>query len=156
VETSPNSVFFIDTGENSPGGLWTSDGTVAGTVPVSQIGSAVAAVTPFYFAGTDSVHGSELWRSNGTSKGTVLVKDINTHTYGSNPKYLTDANGTLYFVASTGGEFSTDYSLFKSDGTTAGTTSLTPIQLANPNNNIIESKFLAVGNSLYFTEPDGD
>ena len=47
-----------------------------------------------------------------------LVKDIYWGDEGSNPSYLTDVNGTLFFVADDG-----DYEggLWKSDGTAAGT-----------------------------------
>ncbi len=52
----------------------------------------------------------------------VLVKDINTQTVGArslNPQHLTDRNGTLYFVGNSDAQ---GRELWKSNGTTAGTT----------------------------------
>ena len=49
----------------------------------------------------------------------MLVKDINTGSIGSNPSYLTDVNGTLFFAADDGAH---GRELWKSDGTAAGTT----------------------------------
>ncbi len=68
--------------------------------------------------------GSELWKTDGSVAGTVLVKDIAPGQrfgyvpYSSYPLGLTVLGGTLYFSASNGLE----RELWKSDGTTAGTT----------------------------------
>ena len=84
-----------------------------------------------YFAADDGVHGNELWASDGTAAGTHLVKDIYpgsspivlpspgfpaapTTPSSSDPSWLTDVNGKLYFTANGG-------VLWTSDGTTAGT-----------------------------------
>ncbi|MFN4146241.1 MAG: ELWxxDGT repeat protein [Runella sp.] len=78
----------------------------------------------------------------------VLLKDINTTpanytpaiNWGSNPRFLTNANGTLYFTAQENG---TTTSLWKSNGSTNGTVKVTELLgtaygLTN------------VGNTLYF------
>jgi ELWxxDGT repeat protein len=75
-----------------------------------------------YFGANDGTHGYELWKSDGTSVGTVMVKDIAPNsTYSgvgsSNPSYLTNVNGTLFFTAISMGR----RELWKSDGTEAGT-----------------------------------
>jgi ELWxxDGT repeat protein len=69
-----------------------------------------------FFTAFDSA-GAELWKSDGTSTGTVLVKDIHL-TGSSQPRSLTDMNGTLFFTANDGVN---GYELWKSDGTSSGT-----------------------------------
>src|SRR5262245_59583602 len=67
------------------------------TLYSSQSG-IVAIGSTTYFAANDGVHGIELWKSDGTANGTVLVADINPGS-SSEPRYLTNVNGTLFFVA---------------------------------------------------------
>ena len=56
-----------------------------------------------YFAADDGVNGEELWVSDGTAGGTQLAIDLNTNNdsdfNGSYPKYFTELNDNLYFVA---------------------------------------------------------
>ncbi len=57
---------------------------------------------------------------NGLSlKAQVLVKDIFPGSTGSNPNFLTNANGIVYFAGKDG--TTTNSAIFKSDGTAAGT-----------------------------------
>ena len=94
--------------------VWSTDGSVAGTVNL-----AAAGLTPqFTVAGTRAFFASsELWSTDGTLAGTALVKDILPGTGSSAPDWLTNVNGTLYFAA-TGPE---GRELWTSDGTGAGT-----------------------------------
>ncbi len=50
-------------------------------------------------------------------RGTVLVKDIRAGSAGSDPRYLTNVNGTLYFRANDGAN---GVELWKSDGNFRG------------------------------------
>jgi ELWxxDGT repeat protein len=90
-----------------------------------------------YFVADDGVHGNELWASDGRAASTHLVRDINPGSTSSpivnpppglpttsvlvnssNPSWLTDVNGKLYFTANDGVH---GVELWTSDGTAAGT-----------------------------------
>lgn len=109
------------------GQIWRTDGTVAGTRPVTAFPSDVA--FQFQLWTTTAVNGvllfrggidadSELWRTDGTRAGTFRVADIVPGPNGSFPRYLTPAGNLVFFTADDGvhGE-----ELWRSDGTAAGT-----------------------------------
>lgn len=123
--------------------FWTSNGTPAGTVNLSDIlpgaGSStrVDALPNFtvfnnflYFAAEGLVSsaptGRELFRTTGLANGHELVSEISVGTSGSSPADLVvsgagfspDSPGVLYFVAGTDVE---GRELWKSDGTTEST-----------------------------------
>lgn len=109
------------------------------------------------FTATDGIKGYELWKSNGTESGTSLVKDIdvnysNKNEYtpaiesfpGSNIPYAKNLNGTLVFSFWGG---TNNVQLWKSDGTTNGTTLLNEnLSVSNDS-----SCFARINNTLYFT-----
>ena len=121
--------------------LWRSDGSEAGTARVADINFGPADSTPafstyasiggvLYFVADDGIHGCELWRSDGSDAGTRMVKDVSAtamcfeqlmlgdiswRVY-LGPFSLTDVGGALFFIA--------DHTLWKSDGTEAGTVAL--------------------------------
>jgi ELWxxDGT repeat protein len=117
-----------------------------------------------YFAATDGTNGRELWKSDGTSAGTLLVKDLLSGTYvgsvlqptgdyldgnlpnSSTPENLSLINGTLYFSANDG---SSGVELWKSDGSTAGTTLVSRIPVASSPRSYPRN-FTNVSGSLYF------
>ncbi|MBI4511280.1 MAG: hypothetical protein HY698_16725 [Deltaproteobacteria bacterium] len=124
------TVFFVAEDMVHGYELWKTDGTSAGTVLVKDIQPGLPsafsyyAPRPFvawdgtlYFAADDGEHGSELWRSDGTAEGTQLVRDLAKGPTGSNPDWLTVADGALYFVADGG----SGVELWRSDGTAEGT-----------------------------------
>ncbi len=107
------------------GGMWSTDGTTAGTLPIVAAGT-LGDVRGFaqsgsvaYFTATAGA-GRELWKTDGTAAGTVRVRDIApgaTSGVHSNAP-LAAMGGRVYFIASTTG---TTYDLWTSDGTEAGT-----------------------------------
>ena len=131
-----NGAYYFNATTNAKGiELWKSDGTEAGTQLVKDIYDGVfdsdpTVLTPsgsnLFFVATDGTTGKELWKSDGTTGGTVLVKDIYPNGEGSSPTELTDVDGTLFFVAEdntfVAGDGTRSRGLWKSDGTTAGTT----------------------------------
>jgi ELWxxDGT repeat protein len=155
-----NQLYFAAT-DNTLGyqALWQSDGTVAGTVPVSASGDGVSVTFPdavteavagskLFFMGYDfSLNRYDLWVSDGTSAGTHPVQPGNTAA--PTPfNFFTNVNGTLYFEgydSNTG-----KYTLWTSDGTAANTTlvtELTPYQIVND---------VAVGSTYYFEMYDAN
>jgi ELWxxDGT repeat protein len=105
-------------------GLWTTDGTTAGTVKYKDL-TLVPTTEPFtifnnafYFAADSGASLGELWKSDGTAAGTVMVKDINPGFNASFPNTFNVLNGALLFFASDG---VSQNQLWKTDGTAAGT-----------------------------------
>lgn len=112
--------------------LWGSDGTTAGTAPVTAAGmSQVCNLTvlgnKIYFSGATSTSSVGLWVSDGTAAGTAQVTGATPW----NPTHLMAYNGLLYFAA----EDSTHgIGLWKSDGTAAGTSFVTTLAPPGPGN----------------------
>lgn len=103
------TVFF--SGYNANGGgrtLWKSNGGAGGTVPVAP--DAARNTYPRWLTevgGTllfsqDAFGGRELWKSGGTANTTVLVDDIAPGSSDSEPTWITDVNGTAFFVVTPG------------------------------------------------------
>ncbi|MEN0055121.1 MAG: ELWxxDGT repeat protein [Mucilaginibacter sp.] len=148
-----NSLYFAGGDATQGYGLWKTDGTVAGTVLVKKTGpgsvpypiaNLVVYKNKIYFAANDGINGQELWVSDGTATGTVLFKDINpahVGNTGSQPGQFTVCNNMLFFTASLTGNYN---SLWKTDGTVAGTIPLTQ------DNYFGVGQLTAVGNILYF------
>lgn len=105
-------------------GLWSTDGTQAGTQRLAEIhgidGPAVVdAGGTVYFDGCDATAGCEVWRSDGTRAGTSVLKDVQPGPESSEPfpLALTD-DGRLFFVTT---DVGATRRLWVSDGTTDGT-----------------------------------
>jgi ELWxxDGT repeat protein len=130
------------------GQLWVSDGTVAGTTSIADIGpfdwefpddyvDMAEVGDALYVANFDDV-ANHLWKSDGTSAGTALVRDIGAD-------HLTDVAGVLCFE---GGVDDVTWALFESDGSDAGTLPVATFP-SGPR------ELTAVGGRLYFSARDG-
>jgi ELWxxDGT repeat protein len=159
-------VLLFNADDGTTGGeLWRSDGTEAGTTLVKDIrpagdGSPLS-LTDFggiaYFTATDGGAGFELWRSDGTGPGTYMLKDIEPMVImsglDSSPGDFTVVDDTLFFAATT---FSGGRELWKTDGTTVGTTLVKEINPAvMPPGSGWPTGLAAVGDTLYFGAGDG-
>ncbi|MFZ4595704.1 MAG: ELWxxDGT repeat protein, partial [Verrucomicrobiaceae bacterium] len=152
-------------------GLWSTDGTAAGTTGltypgnVSSLNNGKAVVgsviyLPGYVTnGTDPAFGEELVKTDGTTGGTVMVKDINPGDYsGSNPNHLTPIGSTLYFAADDG---TTGNELWKSDGTELGTVRIKDINDSGDGiyswfgNDRDDPSFFNFNGTLIFVADDG-
>lgn len=139
IRTLGDKVIFT---KFSTGKLWVSDGTIAGTHSLENVSHGnifsyvynVATIGDyFYFTAENDTTGREMWRTDGTIQGTELIVDLNPGISSScfyNTLYPYDSiifqvavlNGVIYFEAND----STGYSLYRTDGTAAGTYSLMP------------------------------
>jgi ELWxxDGT repeat protein len=121
-------VFFIALDGVNGYELWTTDGTNAGTIMLTDTRSPgngsstpkhlTAAGSQLYFAAATGMHGEELWKSEGLDSGAVMVKDIHPGAGSSQPWGMTPVNGTVFFSAHDG----TRQGLWRSNGTAATTT----------------------------------
>ncbi|HEX9669907.1 MAG TPA: ELWxxDGT repeat protein [Thermoanaerobaculia bacterium] len=138
--------------------IWKTDGTPAGTAPVTGIEGAFAfdlvAFRGFaYFTGSAPGQGDELWRSDGTAGGTGEFADLHSGDRSSSPLSLLDLNGTLLFTADDG---SHGREVWRSDGTRAGTALVA--ELVPPGGEEIRQSPTVLGRAggaLLFATPDG-
>ncbi|MCP3139317.1 ELWxxDGT repeat protein [Pyxidicoccus xibeiensis] len=144
--------------------FWKTDGTQAGTVRVAhtQPGASISVsdedepMVPFkgalYSAAYSSAHGIELWRTDGTAGGTVLVKDVWPGQASGLPMKLTAVavGDTLFFVAVE--ENPARVTLWKSDGTEAGTMRVTDLAPGFTVPAVSRAELAAFGGALHFVK----
>ena len=173
-----NLAFFVAETEEHGRELWKTDGTLAGTALVKDLHTGPESSDPqwltelngqLYFAADDGANGRELWKSDGTATGTVLVRDIYPEEgyqwprgdgpYWSDPRWLTNVNGRLFFTADHG---ETGAELWMTDGTTEGTRLVKDIAPGSTNygyynypNSSSPSQLANVNGTLYFAADDG-
>jgi len=95
-----------------------SDALGLSAAPSIEIGG-----TSYFFA-DDGIHGRELWKSDGTPQGTVLVKDLTPGATGSDLHTFFHAGTRVVFLTVVTGADDDDYTLWSSDGSSAGTIEL--------------------------------
>ena len=177
-----DTVFF--TGQSVAGGgdqLWSTDGTTAGTVQLTQECSSVYNTCQFVpngvfgdlggiflFQGCSADSGCALWRSDGTAAGTMMVKDLDTETYTSSYWSYVDIMyptifGNLGFFAGKepsiagDGTVKTSWDLWQTDGTTNGTVKLSAFGSCHSNypGCALPKYLTGVGSNLYFSQSGG-
>ena len=137
--------------------LWKSDGTTEGTVSIKGIYPSTEIISPAEYGELDGIlyisTYQGLWRTDGTEAGTQFVKAISpTGSYA--PRYLTAANGLLFFVGDDG---SHGEELWRSDGSESGTWMVKDIRAGAKAS--LPSNFVEHGGLLYFrafTEQNGN
>lgn len=163
--TISNGTLFFDADDDVNGRqLWKTDGTAAGTKLVKKIapyGSYPQDLTDvngiLYFTAQDIDYvantgtGRELYKTDGTKAGTQLVKDITPGIGSTNfsssgiGNALVNGNGELYFTIFD--QSYTNLSLWKSNGTKAGTVAVEDNGLAG----LTRVDYLTpVGTQLFF------
>jgi ELWxxDGT repeat protein len=143
-------------------GLWRSDGTAAGTVPVRDFAfpnldyyepqrfGLTTAGSHLVFTVDDGAHGIEPWVSDGTPGGTLLLRDIFPGEGSSEPAGYTEAAGQLYFSATDGAHGN---ELWRTDGTPQGTRLVQDIAPEGASSD--PAGFTVAGNRLFFSADDG-
>ncbi|NMO14174.1 HYR domain-containing protein [Pyxidicoccus fallax] len=156
--------FIIQTPDARRFELWTSDGTVEGTVRVRDLGpyhysdvepaSMTAMNGRAYFFHNDGVSGYELWTSDGTEAGTHVVRDLRPGPSGAisgrQPLLSLGPQGPLVFAAATD---ATGRELWQTDGTEAGTVLVQDLAPGARSSN--PQPLATSGQLLYFLADDG-
>lgn len=128
-----NTLFFRAQNDMDGPELWKTDGSEAGTVPVTDLstGSSFAfpgRLTPIadrlLFTNETSGYGSRLWSSDGTPAGTAPITPSGSPDQAHDPSHLTPFAGAVYFNGSAG---IGDRVLWRTDGTGEGTAPYLPI-----------------------------
>jgi ELWxxDGT repeat protein len=137
-----NDIYFFASAVNLEPKLWKTDGTDAGTVQVA----VPDPFTPYPYVGrlgnkmiffaSNTANGAEPWVSDGTPGGTYMLADINPGSDGSIPSteqnlHLRFNDKYCFFIAN---KTSGVKSLWRTDGTVAGTIQLTPDELITEDN----------------------
>ena len=164
VTVSSGRAFFNVVDFNNPGsplwGLWTSDGTQAGTVKLSLTAPgyntyAATLLTPFgdklVFAGDNTQTYGEIWITDGSQAGTTILESINIPASPVIPIMgITVMNNMVYY-----GVMSADkhLELKKTDGTVAGTSVVHDFGIYNQSM-LVELK--TIGNQIFFDLYDID
>nr|AYM53934.1 hypothetical protein [Corallococcus coralloides] len=99
----------LDTGGTCPSATRLADFSAGG--PFGTPTELTGVKGTLYFVVDDGIHGPALWASDGTTGGTRLFRDFDT-----TPRSLTEARGLLFFIV--------DRTLWRTDGTDAGTVPL--------------------------------
>jgi RHS repeat-associated protein len=165
--TIGSTLFFTADDGTTGVELWKSDGTPAGTVRVGDIRSGAAGSAPFwltpmngklYFAANDGTAGNELWVYDPKSSGgPTQLKDVwsgagNGLVAQTWNARMVVANGTLFFFGTTQ---SNGQELWKSDGTTAGTTMVRDLVVGGGSSTYSWQNLTAAGSNVYFTAHNG-
>jgi ELWxxDGT repeat protein len=139
--------------------LWRSDGTLDGTVMVSDLnpgpadGAHSVALLDgrIFFIGDDGQTGAELWTSDGSAAGTTLVKDIRPGMQsGITSGELATIHGLLTFAADDGEHGS---ELWRSDGSDSGTFQVDEIVTGALGSS--PAGFASAGRFVFFSADDG-
>lgn len=140
---------------------WASDGTAAGTVELFDLPADTLEVAGFTPLGTEIYFGlhraaaTEIFRSDGTAAGTRPISELPCDCLGSS---FLRFGGSVYFVAPGQGRTFSGPSLWRTDGTAAGTLLAVPPPAPDPPLAVFPaSPFVAGGNLCFFATPfDGE
>ncbi|GMU09491.1 hypothetical protein ASNO1_57450 [Corallococcus caeni] len=139
--------------------LWVTDGTPAGTrsvqaellPPDTRIDPGSLRATPhrLFFTATSPGMGRELWTSDGTREGTHVTRELNPGRFdgvGYQAPVFVAGDFVLFTPAGMG---ETEFDLWRSDGTEAGTV---PVKDIDPGlSSASAGSFVRAGDTIFFT-----
>lgn len=140
-------------------GLWSTDGTSAGTTRIATFGVAgeawyiecLYATGPLtFFQLTDQAGVAELWRSDGTSAGTFRL--LRQPSANDGPIYFMGQSGLYAFLANDGAHGN---EIMVSDGTVAGTRMLVDLE-PGPDGTWITNGQSVIANGLLYFAREGN
>lgn len=150
-----NMLFFTAIDPVNGRELWRTDGTAVGTILLKDIfpGTASGNLQRFnpstngaYFFADNSTQGNELWFSDGSSANTQMVQDLTPGSNSTFPFEMTFFANNAYFLLSN--------KLYKTNGTSAGTSSISIIpSYSIPSSayfSVLDSKPYVLNNEIYF------
>lgn len=150
-----NKLYFVaDNGSNGYE-LWVTDGSTAGTQMVKEIrtgtsdaniGNMMVFNNKLYFGAVDASGKRELWETDGTASGTKIA--VNTNGRFNEMSSIIGYKKSLYFNATSNITFPFSDDLFKSNGTTSGTTKIGPSTKTDAASKIVQ--FIMYDSTLYF------
>ena len=140
--------------------IWKSDGTVGGTVRLTDFvqdpwlgpSQLTRLGDTLYFTYFDVENGAELWRTDGSVGGTVRIADPDPGYPYNSITNLTAMGNAVYFIAS---DLAQGAELWTSDGTAAGTHIVRDIRPGASGADIRELRTIQNGDALAFTARDG-
>ncbi|QDS95836.1 FG-GAP repeat protein [Roseimaritima multifibrata] len=145
------------------GELWKTDGSVAGSQLVHDLGSAEESVRititemsvfndQLVLTASDESGTVDLWVSDGTNGGTQQVYEFGGAAFSSDGVYFTEAGGQLFFSVK-GLAPDSEYEIWKTDLTSGGTTMVTDLSTPGPYSESPRN-LTSFNGELYFTAID--
>jgi ELWxxDGT repeat protein len=135
--------------------IWRTDGTPAGTYPLTTFTAYAGPGAPMPFSTPDGGRAvfsvfdgataqAAYWLTDGTREGTRKLIDLPA---GLSPWNEATLGSQIFFLGTAGG---TDIRIWRSDGTAAGTYTVTPFNVLPSHTSYVQPRFTPLGGRLYF------
>ena len=166
LTAAAGTLFFTAYDPDGGEDLWSSDGTVKGTIVLKHFAHG-SGYRLLQFAdrrldsrprassssrSTTAPSGLEPWASDGTTNGTVMLADVDLGSTGAAPSDFTQLGSEVYFFMN---ESTTTVGLWQSNGTTAGTVKVIDafpsLSASGHTYSPTLSNLTAIGSTLFFS-----
>lgn len=148
-----SEIFFIAQSK-----LWKTDGTEAGTVMLDIPGLTVFVTQrmanfkgKLYFIGYDSLNGNEPWVSDGSVAGTKLLKNTSARSdyYYAERRFMFKQTDKFLIFQQLNNTSNYKLTLWRTDGSEAGTVAITPFDAIDESNNDLSTDFAMNNENIY-------